>query len=83
MRKGEAPKIVKGRITRETAWVTAGDYLAVCTGLGSTIEAARTSAYRLIDMLDYPNKMYRTDIGVKVMKNIQKLHRLGYAGSMK
>jgi phosphoribosylamine-glycine ligase len=80
MRKGEVPSIEEdGKLTWNTGWCTAGDYLAIATGLGDGVEQAKKDAYQVVDKIHYPNKTYRNDIGDKVIKCLPKLHALGYA----
>lgn len=61
--------------------VTAGmiGYIAVVTGRGSTVQAARDSAYRVVHKIVIPNVRYRNDIGERVMSGgLHELERLGW-----
>jgi phosphoribosylamine--glycine ligase len=61
--------------------VTAGmiGYIAVVTGRGSTVQAARDSAYRIVKKIVIPNVRYRNDIGDRVMSwGLHELERLGW-----
>jgi phosphoribosylamine--glycine ligase len=61
--------------------VTAGmiGYIAVVTGRGGTVEAARESAYRVVNKMVIPNSRYRNDIGERVMsESLRELERLGW-----
>jgi len=61
--------------------VTAGmiGYIAVVTGIGDTIAAARDEAYRLTREIIVPNARYRIDIGEKLMrKDLRTLESLGW-----
>ncbi len=61
--------------------VTAGmiGYIAVVTGRGSTVQAARDSAYRVVKKIIIPNVRYRNDIGERVMsEGLHELERLGW-----
>lgn len=61
--------------------VTAGliGYIAAVTGRGSTIEAARENAYRVVSKIVIPNARYRNDIGERVMREgLPGLRRLGW-----
>jgi len=61
--------------------VTAGmiGYIAVVTGRGSTVQAARDSAYRTVKKVVIPNVRYRNDIGDRVMSwGLHELERLGW-----
>ncbi len=61
--------------------VTAGmiGYIAVVTGRGSTVEAARENAYRVVNKIVIPNARYRNDIGERVMfESLRELERLDW-----
>lgn len=45
--------------------VTSGGRVLGVTGLGSTMQAARESAYRAVDLIRFPGMTYRTDIASK------------------
>lgn len=62
---------------------TAGEYVAVMTGLGKTIEKARTKAYAAVKKIKFPNAMYRSDIGLKVIDVLPKLHQFGYLSDLR
>ena len=62
---------------------TSGEYVAVMTGLGKTIELARQKVYAAVDKVRFPNKIYRRDIGEKVIRSIPMLHRHGYLRDMR
>jgi phosphoribosylamine--glycine ligase len=61
--------------------VTAGmiGYIAVVTGRGNTVEAARENAYRVVSKIVIPNARYRNDIGERVIsESLRELERLGW-----
>jgi phosphoribosylamine--glycine ligase len=61
--------------------VTAGmiGYIAVVTGVGGTIAAARESCYRVARKIVIPNARYRNDIGEKLMReDFDRLKKLGW-----
>lgn len=61
--------------------VTAGmiGYIAVVTGRGTTVEAARENAYRVVNKIVIPNGRYRNDIGERVMQeSLRDLERFGW-----
>ena len=61
--------------------VTAGmiGYIAVVTGVGETIEAARESAYRIVKKIVIPSARYRNDIGEKLIReDLATLKKLGW-----
>lgn len=75
------PVFVDGKVVRMPHPVTAGDYLMVITGTGSTITGARKSAYSAIRKIDIPNSpFYRMDIGKgRLVHQLPQLHKLGFA----
>jgi phosphoribosylamine---glycine ligase len=50
----------------------------VVVGTGDSLEAARESAFDVVEDLDLPGKMYRTDIGDNVRKHIKNLKSWGW-----
>lgn len=74
----EVDKIVKRPI-----WTTAGDYLAVVTGVADSVEKAAKRAYGTVDELFVPNMIFRDDIGEKTIKQLPELHKFGYATNFK
>jgi phosphoribosylamine--glycine ligase len=77
---GHAPIEHDGKIITSPAIVSAGNYLAVCTGTGSSVREAQMRAYRAVESLSIPNSvMYRTDIGDGMKKCIPKLQDYGFA----
>lgn len=80
MMVGTAPHQVGERVEDRQCYVSAGDYLMVCTGLGPTVSEARQDAYRLVRRLSMPaSPFYRTDIGLKLKECLPKVQELGYA----
>ncbi len=47
----------------DDALVVAGPRVATIVGMGETLDAARTAAYRRVLSLNYPGQQYRRDIG--------------------
>lgn len=43
-------------------------YALYVTGKGNTVEEARKNTYQIVDMISLPNMMYRTDIGLKFIR---------------
>lgn len=61
--------------------VTSGvnGYIAVATGVGSTVEEASQRACRIAGQLVVPNLRYRRDIGERVYRHdLAELRRLGW-----
>jgi phosphoribosylamine--glycine ligase len=77
---GEAPIEIDGKVVTIPHWVTSGDYVLVCTGIGQTISGARRSAYSAIKKVKIPNSpFYRTDIGRgRLVKQLPQLAAMGY-----
>ena len=71
-----------GEVTlRDGQLITAGmiGYAMVVTGIGATIEEARTVAYERVNKIVIPNGRYRNDIGVKLMNtDWSRLRELGW-----
>jgi phosphoribosylamine--glycine ligase len=66
---------------RDGQLVTAGviGYIAVVTGRGETVDAARENAYRVVNKIVIPQGRYRNDIGERVMReSLGDLQRLGW-----
>lgn len=80
--KGSGPVMEGGNVVDRPTYQTAGEYVLVATGLGKTVTKARKKVYDTVDAIHYPNRMYRTDIGEKVIDKLGALHRFGYALDM-
>ena len=61
-------------------WSVAGDsgYVLVVTGSGVMVEEARKQAYARISNIVLQNMYYRTDIGLKWLRDSDRLHTWGY-----
>lgn len=67
-----------------TDWRTAGDYVLVATGRGSSVKNSAKKAYETIEHIHIPGgMMYRDDIGEKVVAAIPELQKHGYAVGFK
>jgi phosphoribosylamine--glycine ligase len=71
-----------GAIVDEPGWQTAGEYVLCATGLGKTVERARAKVYRAVEGIRIPDKIFRGDIGLKVIQALPSLHDFGYATEM-
>jgi phosphoribosylamine--glycine ligase len=80
---GKGPVMENGRVVDRPTYETAGTYVCVATGLGKTVDRAREKVYGVVDQVHFPNRMFRSDIGLKVQKALPKLHSYGYALDMK
>lgn len=70
------------KIVEEMTYETTGPYVLVCTGLGKTVEKARDKVYRAVEAVRFADKIYRDDIGEKVIDCLPALHKHGYAVGM-
>lgn len=77
--KGVGPTMEGGKVVDAPAFLTSGTYIACATAVGKTIEKARKKVYDVVDAVHFPNKMYRTDIGLKVIEKLDALKKFGYA----
>jgi phosphoribosylamine--glycine ligase len=73
------PAMEGEQLTDRPTWVSAGDYLAVVTGTGKTVEEACERAYKTVDQLHVPDIIYRDDIGEALDEKIPKLQKHGFA----
>jgi phosphoribosylamine--glycine ligase len=81
--RGEAPHNVNGKVVTLPCLVSAGDYLLVASGLGSSVRAARAAAYRTLEKLEVPNSpFWRPDIGDRLRKQLPTIQALGYATTL-
>lgn len=77
---GEAPVSDGGVIRSGSIPVSAGDYVAIVTGNGATVTAARRQAYGHIKSLSMPSgSFWRNDIGARLAKDIPALQSHGFA----
>ena len=71
------------KVVEREIWATAGDYLAVVTGMGKTVSQACERAYATVKEIDVPDMIYRDDIGEKLSEEIPELQKMGYATEFK
>ena len=77
---GNAPYMDSGEVKYQDMWVTSGNYVLTASNTGPTVKEAKCKAYDVLDQLDMPNsKMWRTDIGHRLEKQLPDLHDMGYA----
>jgi phosphoribosylamine--glycine ligase len=81
---GEAPIAVGDQVIDVPMIVSAGDYLLVATGCGSTVSGARKSAYAAIKKIHAPGSpFYRLDIGRgRLLDQIPQIQKHGYAQNL-
>lgn len=80
--RGKGPIWDNGKIVERPTYETAGEYLAVATALGKTVSKARAKVYETVKAVRWPNKIFRDDIGEKVIAKLPALRRFGYATDM-
>lgn len=77
---GEAPQLREGGIATAPMHVSAGDYVAVVTGMGATVTAARKQAFSHVKQISMPSgAFYRNDIGARLKTDLGKLQVHGFA----
>jgi len=80
---GTAPKLIAGKIKEVNAMVTAGTYVLIAGGSGKSVSEARDATYAVAKSLDWPSDlMLRTDIGVRLKKDLPIIQDFGYAEGM-
>ena len=83
MMMGTAPDQIDGEIVNRPMMVTAGDYVLVAADTGTDVSSSMKSVYRILKQLNMPNSpMYRTDIGLRLKKQLPILQQTGYATGM-
>lgn len=79
---GSAPLDQGEKVVDGPCYLTAGDYVLVATGAGDDVRQARRRAYAVIDRIKMPSSpFYRTDIGLRLAKQLPDLQAMGYARS--
>lgn len=84
VKDGWGPVMIAGNIVESPVVCTAGDYVCVTTGTGSTVKAAQREAYKTAWQLEWPNnRMFRSpDIGARLKRELPLLQEHGFAVSM-
>ena len=83
MMMDDRPEQVGDHIKTNPRPCTAGDYVLVMTSTGDTVTQCRNTVYRRLKRLSVPNSpMWRTDIGVRLNKELPNLQKLGFATGM-
>lgn len=84
VKDGTTERLIGGEFQKVQQPVTAGCYIGVARGRGETVKEAQEEAYHTAKEIDLPsNKMYRTDIGNRLEKELPELQKMGYAKGMK
>jgi phosphoribosylamine--glycine ligase len=78
------PEEVNGQISYLPVPASAGDYILVVTGKGNTVREATRLTYRRLKKLTMPcSPAYRTDIGLRLKKQLPLIQAHGYITGMK
>ena len=75
----KGPVMEGGKVVTQPTFQTSGEYVAVATGLGSTVSKARERVYETVDKVCFSNRIVRDDIGECLEKQLPALHKLGFA----
>ena len=76
---GKSAMMEGEEIKESDAWLTTGDYIAVVTGTGDSVQKATKRAYNTVKQLHVPDMIYRDDIGEDLGPKIENLQNYGYA----
>lgn len=80
---GDGPMESNGKIIQAPMPLTAGDYVLIATGMGTTVREAQGRAYRAIKKLKIPSSpFWRPDIGMRLKKQLPELQAKGFASGM-
>ena len=85
MMAGEAYCESAGQLVKTPCLMTAGDYVMVMTATAETIQDARQKVYRRLERVRKRmpgSPMYRTDIGLRLSRQLPKLQSMGYARNL-
>lgn len=77
------PNMEGDKVVYKDTWTSVGPYLAVITGLGTTVRQAKHRAYATLKELSVSNGFYRDDIGEGLKEQIPELHKHGFATEFK
>lgn len=79
---GRGPYMDDDKVKDGPVHQTAGELVAVVTGLGATITKARDKCYGAINDIRFSDMIYRTDCGEKIEKCLPKLQAAGFLTGM-
>ena len=83
MMQGSAPHNTPNGVVTKPCLVTAGDYVLVASGLGDSVRAARSKAYKILKTLELPNSpFWRPDIGGRLKEQLPIIQKMGFAKSL-
>ena len=76
----DVPQMNGDKLIYDDCWVSAGEYLLTVTGTDKSVEGSINKTYKTIKDLEVPsNLQYITDIGKRMEKQLDELHKWGYA----
>lgn len=78
----EGPVNADGKVADGQVFATTGELVLCVTALGSTVGQAKRRVYKAVDKVKFPDAMYRTDIGEKVIESLDEMHGFGYLKDM-
>lgn len=85
MQLGQAKCTVGANLLNLPTPMTAGDYVLVMTGTAETVQDARQKVYRRLERVKKRmpgSPMYRTDIGLRLSRQLPDLQKHGYARNL-
>lgn len=85
MMAGEALCQVEDTLLKLPCMMTAGDYVLCMTATGDTVQDCRRKVYRRLEAVKKRmpgSPMYRTDIGMRLAKQLPQLQAQGYASRL-
>jgi len=82
MMMGKGPVMDGDKVVDKLCNQTAGELVAVVTGLGETVSKARKSCYDAIGKISYSDAQYRKDIGARLEKQLPVAHKAGFCLDM-
>jgi len=84
VKRDRAPVQIGRMVEEVETFVTAGNYVLIGVGVGKTVNRARQEAYETMWALNIPsNRMFRTDIGERLEKDLRNLQRHGFCSDMR
>ncbi len=70
-------------VVEEPSWLTAGDYVLVCSGTGDSVQQSRERAYRVMEKIKVPaSPFWRPDIGQRLKRQLPEIQKHNYASGM-
>lgn len=76
---GKGPKMEGGNVTDGVIPMTTNEYVLCVTGTGKSVSEAQKNVYKNVDKIAFPDAIYRSDIGDKVIDCLDEVHSFGIA----